>query len=225
MDIDVVLNGTLNFVFHQTASRGVTLAEACDQAIKLGYAEPGATDPLSLINGELRDVVMKVCVLMNTILLRGSIITPQDFTVAQVSAEDLEALAQRAASYRMMVSLSNRAEIKPGEFFKQGFTTTYSNPHAGNWRVRGGFRLVHHDPEFEWLPGGVGNGVCITEGELGSGGKYSLLGPGAGLEATTTAMINDAERLLEQRMTLAQAYEQLPYKDLPPFELRGSVRS
>ncbi|MDD5318858.1 MAG: hypothetical protein PHF79_03545, partial [Candidatus Pacebacteria bacterium] len=63
--ISAVLNGTLNFIFDQIRS-GSTFGGACKEAIRLGFAEPGAVGLLSLINGELKDVVMKICVMFNT---------------------------------------------------------------------------------------------------------------------------------------------------------------
>lgn len=60
VEIHAVINGTLNFVFDEMR-RGRTLGEACEEARKLGYAEPGATDALSLVNGELTDVRLKTC--------------------------------------------------------------------------------------------------------------------------------------------------------------------
>ena len=193
VEIHAVINGTLNFVFDEVARGGRTLGEACDEAMKLGYAEPGAKDALSLINGELRDVVMKTCVLFNTTLARNEFITPSKLGAIELAPRQLEELNQKAADYRFVVSFSNRTAPKKRSFFNGNFEIA-----VGEWHIQGGFRQTHGDTDLaSWLPGGVGNAVHIIEGELGSGGKYTLSGPGAGHEATTTVMQNDAERLLK----------------------------
>ncbi len=192
VDIDGVFNGTLNYVFHQV-SGGSTLAGACEEAKELHITEPGADDPLSVINGEMRDVVMKVCVLHNSTLSSGEPLTPAAFGAVKLTPDDLELLAKSAGAYRMIVSLSNSKAVPRTSFFKEGYGTK-----SGRWDIRFGFRNILNEPEFDWLPGGVGNGICLTEGYLGKGGKYILLGPGAGLEPTTTAMLNDARRLLSR---------------------------
>lgn len=195
VEIHAVINGTLNFVFDEVARGGRTLGEACDEAMKLGYAEPGARNALSLINGELRDVMMKTCVLFNTTLARNEFITPSKLGALELAPWQLEELSQKAADYRFVVSFSNRTAPKRHSFFNDNFFEIA----VGEWYIQGGFRQVHGDTDLaSWLPGGVGNAAHIIEGELGSGGKYILSGPGAGHEATTTVMQNDAERLLKR---------------------------
>jgi homoserine dehydrogenase len=186
-EVQTVINGTCNFVFDEVARGDRTLGEACQEASRIGYAEPGARDPLSLINGELRDVVMKTCVLFNTTLARENFITPDTLGPFQLGTEQLEELSARAANHRLVVSFSNRTGQKRHSFFNGNFEITLDG-----WHIQGGFRNTHDDAELlSWLPGGVGNAVHIVEGELGSGGQYTLTGPGAGHEPTTTAMLND----------------------------------
>jgi homoserine dehydrogenase len=164
-EVQGVINGTCNFIFDEVARGGRTLGEACQEAIRLGYAEPGASDPLSLINGELRDVAMKTCVLFNTTLARKEFITPKTLGSFQLSADQLEELSTRAASHRLVVSFSNRPTQKHHSFFNGHFETT-----VNGWRIEGGFRNIrNHEELLSWLPGGVGNDVHIVEGALGSG--------------------------------------------------------
>jgi len=191
VEVQAVINGTCNFIFDEVARGGRTLGEACQEAIQLGYAEPGAKDPLSLINGELRDVVMKTCVLFNTTLARERFITPGMLSPFQspfqLSAKQLERLSAKAANYRLVVSFSNRRAQKRYGFLNGNFEIA-----IGDWHIQGGFRHTGGDRELlSWLPGGVSNAVHIVEGALGLGGKYTLTGPGAGHEPTTTAMLND----------------------------------
>ncbi len=189
--ISAVINGTLNFIFSQM-SCGTTLDESCRQAIQLGYAEPGADDPISLINGELRDVLMKTCVFFNTVLATDEIITPDYFGKFELTTDDLESLNQVGKDYRLIVSFSNHPKPQVSQTFGEEFSL---HSHDG-WHITGGFRQISHTPQlYSWLPGGVGNAVNIVDGELGSGGEYTLSGPGAGREPTTSAMLADLAEL------------------------------
>ncbi len=185
-NIEGVLNGTCNFIFDYVASGKGTLAEACAMASVLGYADPGSSAPLPLINGELVDVVMKTCIFFNTVLSKGSFLTPDLLGSFQLDANQLEELSGKARSYRLVVSFSNQGKRKLS-FFNGHFEAE-----ADGWYIQGGFRDTREDDDLlTWLPGGVKNAVHVVEGELGKGGAYTLLGPGAGAEETTTAMIND----------------------------------
>lgn len=192
VQMDAVINGTCNFIFHQTAQSGRTLGEACDEAARLGYAEPGSRDPLGLINGELKDVRMKTCVLFNTVLSQGLRITPRDLGSLSLNESTLDELSRRSANVRLVVQFSNIENVKIAEYCGCQFVTS-----VDGWTIQGGFRNLQKEPELlQWLPGGVGNALHITEGKLGSGGKYTITGPGAGAEATTSAMLNDIHQIL-----------------------------
>ena len=193
MEIDAVLNGTLNYVFDEVAGNQ-TLGEVCAQASKLGYAEPGNTGPLSLINGELKDVILKVCVFANMTLREenGPFLHPAmfEFDSFKLTGEQLAALNKVAYKSRLVVSFSKNNDMTPS------YAGNHCSVQFGPWTISIGFRDITHDVALaEWLPAGVGNAVHIVEGPLGAGGGYTLTGPGAGLEPTTTAMINDIARL------------------------------
>ena len=191
MQIHVVLNGTLNFVFDEMHRGGRTLGEACGEAAKLGYAEPGATDPLSLINGELTDVARKTCVIFNTALSHREFLTPNMLGSFRQTSQGIRKLSEKGGDCRLVVSFSNRRFSTSPVFFGKGFKAK-----TEGWNISGGFRQVGNLSEFtSWLPGGVGNAIHIIEGELGKGGKYTLSGPGAGAEPTTTAMLQDYHEL------------------------------
>jgi homoserine dehydrogenase len=192
IQMDAVINGTCNFIFHQTAQSGRTLGEACDEAARLGYAEPGSKEPLNLINGELKDVRMKTCVLFNTVLAQKLRITPRDLGSLSLNEATLDELSRHSGSVRLVVQFTNTENAKIAEYSGCQFVTS-----VDGWTIQGGFRNLQKEPELlQWLPGGVGNAIHITEGKLGSGGRYTLAGPGAGAEATTSAMLNDIHEIL-----------------------------
>ncbi len=180
--IQAVLNGTLNYVFDEFGN-GVPLGQACEQALNLGYAEPGSDNPVDLINGELKDVSMKVCVYFNTILGRNVFLNPDKLGILKFLPADVRLLSEEGVDYRMAASFSKqRNSIKHlGKSLEHEIEA---------WHITAGFR-----PVSSWMPNGVGNALYITEGDLGSGGQYSLQGPGAGHEPTTTAMLSDFCRL------------------------------
>src|SRR3989344_2651531 len=107
VEIHAVVNGTLNFIFDEVRRGGRSLGEACREACTLGYAEPGARDPQSLINGELNDVRMKTCVFFNTVLATDTIISPDQFELLEQTADDLEQLSEEGGDHRLVVSFSN----------------------------------------------------------------------------------------------------------------------
>lgn len=193
MNISVVLNGTLNFILDAMQGRGRTLGEACEEASKLGIAEPGNDGPQGLINGELTDVRRKICVLFNTVLATDEFLTPDRFGGFALTRDEVQTLSEEGADCRMIASFSNHpsattASHRASEFLGSNFETT-----IGNWTISAGFRKIAR--QSSWLPGGVGNAIHIVEGEFGKGGKYTLAGPGAGAEPTTSAMLNDFEQL------------------------------
>jgi homoserine dehydrogenase len=187
-EIHAVVNGTLNFIFDEIRRGGRSLGEAC----KLGYAEPGASDPLSLINGELRDVRMKTCVFFNTVLAAQKLVTPDHFGSLEQTADDLERLSEEGGDHRLVVSFLNHKSTREYPRYGKQFGLHFIE----GWHITGAFRQITQASQLSsWLPGGVGNAVHIIEGELGSGGKYTLSGPGAGHEPTTSAMLADFEEL------------------------------
>ncbi|MFA6430260.1 MAG: hypothetical protein WCW43_01070 [Candidatus Paceibacterota bacterium] len=191
VEIEAVLNGTLNFIFHQI-SGGISLDEACIEASKLGYAEPGATDSLSLLNGEMRDVIMKTCVLFNTVLSNGRFITPHQFSKFELTKEDLEKLTD-GENYRMIVSFSNNKKGKNIPYFGRKFERYWID---SSWRISGGFRQINPSREhYSWLPGGVGNAIHIVENDHDIRTEYTMSGQGAGLKPTTDVMLVDFYRL------------------------------
>lgn len=198
VEIHAVINGTLNFIFDEIQRGGRSLGEACKEACKLGYAEPGASDPLGLVNGELEDVRMKTCVFFNTVLATQKLATPNQLGLLEQTADDLEGLSEEGGNYRLIVSFSNHKSMKEFPRFGKQFGLHFID----GWHITGAFRQITHSSVMSqlssWLPGGVGNAVHIIEGELGLGGKYTLSGPGAGHEPTTSAMLADFAELLDK---------------------------
>ncbi|MEI6480673.1 MAG: hypothetical protein WCO12_04160, partial [bacterium] len=105
-----------------------------------------------------------------------------------------EELSEEGGDYRLVISFSNHESIKENPRFGKQFGLHFID----GWHITGSFRQITQASQLaSWLPGGVGNAVHIIEGELGSGGKYTLSGPGAGHEPTTSAMLADFKELCD----------------------------
>ncbi len=85
-----VLNATLNFIFSEV-NDGRSLEDAVDHASKIGIAEPlkpgEVLNPIALVNGELRDVAMKICALFNFALADDEYIRPDVFGDVQIGED------------------------------------------------------------------------------------------------------------------------------------------
>ncbi len=189
-EIHGVVNGTLNYIFDQI-SRGRSLGEVVEETRKLGYAEPGARDPVDIVNGEFHDVTMKTCILFNSCGLVDERMRARDIGYTKISDDDLKRLVREASDRRFIVSITKGEE-------NNGMVGGF-NYSIDGWNVSAGFRSVQENPLFQQLiPSGVNNALMIVEGEYGSDGTYVVKGQGAGAKPTTSSMMKDAERLMKK---------------------------
>lgn len=188
--IQAVVNGTLNFIL-DAMSGGSSLDEACGQARELKYAEPNATDPLSLINGELEDVSKKVCVMYNLLCAQGEYITPELLKPIVLNEKSLNTLSDLGGDYRVVVTLSNNGI---GEY--SYFGEKMGGAKFGDWHIEGGFRNSSSESGLrQWVPQGVFNAVRVSEGRFGANCTLTLSGQGAGPKPTVTSMLVDFHEL------------------------------
>src|SRR3989344_3362357 len=173
IEISAVVNGTLNFIFDEVA-RGKHIERTVAEAVKCGYAEPGATTPLEIINSELRDVLLKSVILFNTSRLSSKILKAKNIKLKLVSSDDFKKIIQNRM--RCVVSISKRPKRITGGFHSKN----------GQWYLSAGFKKTSDS----WLPSGVNNALFIKERV----GCYLLQGPGAGVEPTIFSMIQDAKK-------------------------------
>lgn len=187
-EIHAVLNGTLNFIFDEVRRYGRTLDEACASAIKLGYAEPGTRDTLDLLNRELLDVVMKMCILFNTTFAIDRLITPDDFLQPVFVKDDLAKLTEEAETSRLVVSFIGISQKRPYLSVRYLCGFRFNNES----RIEVGLHRITDASNLDaWLPSGVYNAVHIIDGAH----RHTLSGPGAGVETTVRAMLADFSRL------------------------------
>jgi homoserine dehydrogenase len=189
-EIHAVVNGTLNYIF-DGLSRGRSLGELVDETKRLGYVEPGAENPVEIINKEaMGDVPMKTSILFNSCDLVEERMRAIDISVHRIDESDLDKLIKESAERRYIVSIGRKSN--ENEDFLCGFGYEFEG-----WYISGGFRLVNDNPLYKKLvPSGVDNSVLISEGKFGRDWSYVVAGPGAGAGPTTSSMLKDAERIL-----------------------------
>jgi homoserine dehydrogenase len=187
--VHAVLNGTLNYILDRVGGN-TGLGEAVDETIRLGYAEPGATSPLDVINSEaVGDVPMKAAILFNVLGLAGISMKASDVEHHPLTESHLDLLVLEASVRRYIVSLTRKPV---GGDRIGGFDYT-----VDGWTLSAGFRNCNDNPLYRRLVhGGVNNSLLISEGEYGKDGSYVVSGPGAGASPTAASMIQDARELL-----------------------------
>jgi homoserine dehydrogenase len=191
-----VVNGTLNFIFNEMDHAGSSFGTAVEKAQALGYAEPGASEGVDILNGEMSDTVMKTSILFNICMNTGTYMNPDSIAVLKINQSILSHLIREASVRRYIVSLfppEFDGELPPEKDIIGGFRYDISG-----WRIRAGFQRTDSDPLFRGrLPMGANNAVITCEGKGGEDGIYVLgNGPGAGPKPTTASMLGDARKLL-----------------------------
>lgn len=189
-EIHAVVNGTLNYIFDQI-SKGRSLGEVVNETQTLGYAEPGTTNPLEVINKEATgDVPMKTSILFNVCNLVEKRIKASEIIVHPIKSSELKKLVEEAINRRYIVSITrydNKEEVIGG--FKSKLN---------EWYISAGFKNINKNPLFrELIPSGVNNAILISEGQYGN---YILSGPGAGAGPTANSMIIDAKKILKDKL-------------------------
>lgn len=181
--IHAVLNGTMNFIFDNVSTG---LEAAVRKAQEKGYAEPGSTNAVDIINGEMGDVARKVTILCN--VLKLGMVTTGDFTMNTVDDRQMHHLAK--GNHRFIVSITHKREA---EDVIGGFRHD-----VGNYVISAGFKEISAKPEYQSLiPNGANNAILLKEGDA----VYRLEGPGAGPGPTASTMIKDALRLTQHIYT------------------------
>ena len=185
LEIHAVINGTLNYIFDEI-SRGRTLGEVTSEAKRMGYAEPGAEDPLDIINREsVEDVPMKTAILFNVCSFSSEVIKGKEIVARKIKERDLKKLIRESCKRRFVVS------IRKGNKNQNDNIGGFSHE-VGEWTISGGFIDITANSTFrELVPHGVNNAIIICEGKYRVDGIYRLSGQGAGAGPTVSSMIKD----------------------------------
>ncbi|MBI5645084.1 hypothetical protein HY970_03215 [Candidatus Kaiserbacteria bacterium] len=192
----VVVNGTLNFLFHSMHHDGDSLGMAIKKAERLRFVEPGATNNLEVINGEMQDTKKKTVIVGNTSLPLPVMLNAAGIQVATLDDNQLARLVRQAAVRRYLVRYYPAGWKVNGEDDDVIGGFTVKMPDGA--MIQAGFHRTDLDPVYtDRLPLGANNFAMTIEGPDGEDGIYVVAnGPGAGPEATTAAMMADARQML-----------------------------
>jgi homoserine dehydrogenase len=194
-EMHAVLNGTMTAIMSEVApatGAGIRLEEAVEHAVAAGFAEPGANTPQAVLRGEAEgDIPKKMSIIYNVLGLGETIVTPEMLEFS-LSDDDINTAVSATEPHRFIAS------------FYPTPTASDPGPRLGGfdiiidgWRLVAGFRPLASNPLFASFAPLVaaGNGLVIGLGPNLSDGVYTVTGPGAGVEPTVNAMIDDYVRL------------------------------
>ena len=198
--IHMTLNGTLTAILSEIgpqAGDGVPLGQAVANAVRLGFAEPGAESPADVIAGEASgDLPKKTAIFMSKLGLVNRAVRWDEFNF-EISPEQLRLVEEQARVRRPIVSLYHTAvaDVGPETDIIGGFDTQIDG-----WRAVAGFRDATRNSLFSSLLGltGAGNGMVIGLGPNESDGVIRLAGQGAGVGPTVNTMLDDFLAIAER---------------------------
>ncbi len=196
--IHLALNGTLAAILSWCAplhGSPQPLDEAVEKAVKLGYAEPGSQSPYDVIRGEAEgDIPKKAAIFCNILGLGRTPIDWKSFRF-KLSEAELKQAVDPKQPHRFIVSLySPQYQREHLETDTSGVVGGFKLDYSG-WQIMGGFRRVDNLLGDLANLSGPGNGMVIGLGPHAADGIYAVTGPGAGVNPTVNAMLDDYIRL------------------------------
>ncbi|MBM3257294.1 MAG: hypothetical protein FJY98_03110 [Candidatus Liptonbacteria bacterium] len=186
-----ILNGTLNFLFWKVGNKHDP-HEVFEEAQKKGLCEPGNHSLAEAVHGELNDVKAKAAILFNVAGLSAEPLRPTDFSYSIPSAWEIARLLDRAGNIRFVV------EIFRDTSSNHRFDFEVFQAKREGWLIRGNFVRIDTSNDdvlrgMAYLTREEKNTLIVEDS---SGNLEARTGVGAGLEPTTSVMIEDAYRLL-----------------------------
>jgi len=191
----LALNGTLTSIMSSVAppeGAGLSLGQAVDQAVRLGYAEPGSESPYDVIRGEAEgDIPKKTAIFFNALGLADEPIGWKEIAI-KLSDDQIKQVIEEAKVRRFIVSIYNERfvgkHLGPEDDIIGKFTFS-----KDGWLIVAGFRHTDRNPLFGPLAEltGPGNGLVIGLGPDEKDGVYKVTGPGAGPAPTVNTMLDD----------------------------------
>jgi len=191
--IRAVLNTTNNNIAWEVGDGGSSIDWAVRIASMIGIAEPlkpgQKPNPITIINGELWDTVLKICALMNFVFADDEYLLPTVFgEPAQINEHDLARITSVNDRRRVVVTITNI----PSDVDDDDDLIAPMHAQFGQYHITFGFKSIRTGTVLDkWLPAGINNGVLLKE----DGHVYYFGGPGAG-PATVDALMIGAKELL-----------------------------
>jgi homoserine dehydrogenase len=173
------VNGTCNYLF---AESGDPL-DILKRAQALGLCESGAPGLAETVNAEIKDIILKLCILFNLSGVWDECLAPGDLSEVLFAEEEILRLIL-ARRYRLVV------EISPYVSRREPLGV---HGRKGPWSIRAEF-VDTGSVDFR-LPGGADNILVTTDYNKD---VTMAFGRGAGPDETASAMIADMLRLVEK---------------------------
>lgn len=199
--IHLALNGTLTAIMSSIAppeGAGMSLGQAVDQAVRLGYAEPGSESPYDVIRSEAQgDIPKKTAIFFNNVGLANEPMNWRDIKI-ELSNDQIKQVIEEAKVRRFIVSMYPERFVDEHTGPEEDIIGKFEISRDG-WLIVAGFRHTDRNPLFGPLAEltGPGNGVVIGLGPDEKDGVYKLTGPGAGPAPTVNTMLDDHLRMAE----------------------------
>lgn len=199
----LALNGTLTSIMSSVAppeGAGLSLGQAVDQAVRLGYAEPGSESPYNVIRGEAEgDIPKKTAIFFNALGLADEPIGWKEIDI-KLSDDQIKQVIEEAKVRRFIISIYNERFVGKHLGPEDDIIGQFSFSKEG-WLIVAGFRHTDRNPLFGPLAEltGPGNGLVIGLGPDEKDGVYKVTGPGAGPAPTVNTMLDDHLKMIEAR--------------------------
>ncbi len=200
--IHLALNGTLSYIMSMIGPRGdgtavLSRGQAVDQAIQLGYAEPGSDSFEEVVKGEAEsDIPKKTAILFNRLGLGGDELLNWKDLCFELTKDDLKRIGREAKIRRFIVSIYAKKFHELVDPTEEDIIGGF-NKECDGFQIVGGFQNV--DSGILTTLGqiaGPGNGAVIGLGPKEGDGIISTgFGPGAGPAPTVNTMLDDYSRL------------------------------
>lgn len=174
-----VVNGTCNYLF---AEDGDPLA-ILKRAQALGLCEPGASGLAGTVNAEIKDVILKLCILFNLSGVWDECLVPGDLGEVLFAEEEIHRLIL-SRKYRLVVEISSHIPRRE---------PLGVHGRKGPWSIRAEFVDIGLI-DFR-LPNGAEN-ILVTKDYVGN--VSTAFGLGAGPDPTASAMVSDMFHLVEK---------------------------
>lgn len=195
-----IINASGNKFFTECGKNG-SIWESFRTVQAAGLAEPGAKDPVSFINGEFGDMILKMCAVHNDgIALRsGPFVTPNHLgEPVQFTPENLREVTSPSVRFRPMVRITNTLGQKP--FFDPEYPGSLCTMFNSYELSTGLYDVSRRDAIAEWasIHDGERNAILVQDDD-GKEGPLETGGIGAGPSPTIGAALCDLAEYLQNR--------------------------
>jgi len=209
--LHAIVNTSLNKFFTDTSS-GDSIGEAFRKVKAAGLAEPGASDPVSFVNGELHDKLLKMNAMFNEALapLGGPYPTPRELgEPVHVNPDTLRALTSSRKKLRLVGRITNvlgqELDFKPESPGSMHMTTRGGYEFSLGFYDVGGSDAISawaNTYDDSW------NSVRVQD-ENGEEGALVVAGIGAGPGPTVGAAICDLDEYLRNKSRAPHRLDQV----------------